>query len=73
MLKVFSPLIINSISTFSYYCCCYRQKSDGEPSNNGVGNLTSKMNQLKRQIQAERVVSIKVSLKFDRIQGSLVI
>jgi histone-lysine N-methyltransferase EZH2 len=39
----------------------YGQKSDGEPSNNGIGNLTYKMNQLKKQIQAERVVSIKVS------------
>ncbi|KAI9400113.1 hypothetical protein POPTR_002G195700v4 [Populus trichocarpa] len=66
MLKVFSPLIINSISTFSYYYCCYRQKSDGEPSNNGVGNLTSKMNQLKRQIQAERVVSIKDKVEKNR-------
>ncbi|KAJ6343758.1 hypothetical protein OIU76_005494 [Salix suchowensis] len=34
-------------------------KPDGEPSNNGIGNLTCKMNQLKKQIQAERVVSIK--------------
>uniref|UniRef100_A0A6N2LZH4 Uncharacterized protein n=1 Tax=Salix viminalis TaxID=40686 RepID=A0A6N2LZH4_SALVM len=36
------------------------RKLDGEPSNNGVGNLTSKMNQLKRQIQAERAVSVKL-------------
>ncbi|KAG5231670.1 Polycomb group protein [Salix suchowensis] len=37
-------------------------KPDGEPSNNGIGNLTCKMNQLKKQIQAERVVSIKETL-----------
>ncbi|XP_034911830.1 histone-lysine N-methyltransferase EZA1 isoform X2 [Populus alba] len=42
------------------------RKSDGEPSNNGVGNLTSKMNQLKRQIQAERVVSIKDKVEKNR-------
>lgn len=37
------------------------QKSHGEQSNDGLGNLTYKLNQLKKQIQAERVVSIKVS------------
>eukprot|EP00258_Populus_trichocarpa_P024505 XP_024440524.1 histone-lysine N-methyltransferase EZA1 isoform X1 [Populus trichocarpa] len=41
-------------------------KSDGEPSNNGIGNLTYKMNQLKKQIQAERVVSIKDKVERNR-------
>uniref|UniRef100_A0A6N2MAB0 Myb-like domain-containing protein n=1 Tax=Salix viminalis TaxID=40686 RepID=A0A6N2MAB0_SALVM len=42
------------------------RKLDGEPSNNGVGNLTSKMNQLKRQIQAERAVSVKDKVEKNR-------
>ncbi|KAL9347971.1 hypothetical protein Peur_059337 [Populus x canadensis] len=42
------------------------RKSDGEPSNNGIGNLTYKMNQLKKQIQAERVVSIKDKVERNR-------
>ncbi|KAJ6400959.1 hypothetical protein OIU84_016392 [Salix udensis] len=41
-------------------------KPDGEPSNNGIGNLTCKMNQLKKQIQAERVVSIKDKVERNR-------
>ncbi|KAG6749786.1 hypothetical protein POTOM_046855 [Populus tomentosa] len=41
-------------------------KSDGEPPNNGIGNLTYKMNQLKKQIQAERVVSIKDKVERNR-------
>ncbi|KAJ6972834.1 histone-lysine N-methyltransferase EZA1-like isoform X2 [Populus alba x Populus x berolinensis] len=44
----------------------YGQKSDGEPPNNGIGNLTYKMNQLKKQIQAERVVSIKDKVERNR-------
>ena len=36
------------------------QKSHGENSGGGVGNLTYKLNQLKKQIQAERSASIKV-------------
>ncbi|KAJ6390385.1 hypothetical protein OIU77_024575 [Salix suchowensis] len=42
------------------------RKLDGEPSNNGVGNLTSKMTQLKRQIQAERAVSVKDKVEKNR-------
>ncbi|XP_073260731.1 histone-lysine N-methyltransferase EZA1 isoform X2 [Populus alba] len=42
------------------------RKSDGEPPNNGIGNLTYKMNQLKKQIQAERVVSIKDKVERNR-------
>ncbi|KAF9669257.1 hypothetical protein SADUNF_Sadunf14G0089000 [Salix dunnii] len=41
-------------------------KPDGEPSNNGIGNLTCKMNQLKKQIHAERVVSIKDKVERNR-------
>lgn len=37
------------------------QKSYSEQSNDGLGNLTYKLNQLKKQVQAERVVSVKVS------------
>ncbi|XP_058008581.1 histone-lysine N-methyltransferase EZA1 isoform X1 [Hevea brasiliensis] len=35
------------------------RKSLGKQSNEGIGNLPYKMNQLKKQIQAERIVSIK--------------
>ncbi|CAK7348431.1 unnamed protein product [Dovyalis caffra] len=42
------------------------RKSHEEPSNNGIGNLTYKMNQLKKQIQAERVVSIKDKVERNR-------
>lgn len=40
--------------------CVDWQKSLGEQSSGGIGNLTQKLNQLKKQIQAERVASIKV-------------
>lgn len=41
---------------------CWRwQKFQGEPSDDVLGNLSSKLNQLKKQIQTERVNLIKVS------------
>lgn len=36
------------------------QNANGENSGGGVGNLTFKLNQLKKQIEAERTASIKV-------------
>ena len=39
------------------------QNQHGEPPDGVVGNLSAKINQLKKQIQAERVVSVKVSLQ----------
>ncbi|KAL5863040.1 hypothetical protein ACOSQ3_000554 [Xanthoceras sorbifolium] len=41
------------------------RKSHGE-SNDGLGNLSYKLNQLKKQIQAERVVSIKEKLETNK-------
>ncbi|TYH95970.1 hypothetical protein ES332_A12G144600v1 [Gossypium tomentosum] len=42
------------------------KKSLGECSSGGVGNLTHKLNQLKRQIQAERIASIKEKVEKNR-------
>ncbi|XP_057995391.1 histone-lysine N-methyltransferase EZA1 isoform X2 [Hevea brasiliensis] len=42
------------------------KKSHGEQSNEGIGNLPYKMNQLKKQIQAERIVSIKEKVERNR-------
>lgn len=39
------------------------QKLNGEKSMEGLGTLTQRMNQLKRQIQAERTIYIKASPK----------
>lgn len=47
-----------------YALCGLRgQKSHGEEPSDGVGNLEHKMHQLKKQIQAERMVSVKVSFR----------
>ncbi|XVE73442.1 hypothetical protein DITRI_Ditri11bG0118100 [Diplodiscus trichospermus] len=43
-----------------------RQKSHGGNSGVGVGNLTCRLNQLKRQIQAERTASIKEKVEKNR-------
>lgn len=42
------------------------KKSLEECSSGGVGNLTHKLNQLKRQIQAERIASIKEKVEKNR-------
>ncbi|KAK8654392.1 hypothetical protein V6N13_128361 [Hibiscus sabdariffa] len=42
------------------------RKSHGEHSGGDVGNLTQKLNQLKRQIQAERTASIKEKVEKNR-------
>ncbi|KAH9786783.1 Histone-lysine N-methyltransferase EZA1 [Citrus sinensis] len=41
-------------------------KSYSEQSNDGLGNLTYKLNQLKKQVQAERVVSVKDKIEKNR-------
>ncbi|KAL9318830.1 hypothetical protein ACSQ67_015347 [Phaseolus vulgaris] len=38
------------------------RKQLGEPANDALGTLSLKINQLKKQIQAERIVYIKVRL-----------
>ncbi|KAG5061853.1 hypothetical protein JHK85_003036 [Glycine max] len=38
------------------------RKQLGEPANDGIGSLSLELNQLKKQIQAERIVCIKVRL-----------
>ncbi|XP_022770813.1 histone-lysine N-methyltransferase EZA1-like isoform X2 [Durio zibethinus] len=43
-------------------------KSHGEDSGGGVGNLTFKLNQLKRQIQAERTALIKEKVEKNRLK-----
>ncbi|WRX08326.1 SET domain - like 2 [Theobroma cacao] len=42
------------------------RKSNGENSGGGIGNLTYKLNQLKKQIQAERNASIKEKVEKNR-------
>ncbi|XVF80679.1 hypothetical protein PTKIN_Ptkin15bG0093800 [Pterospermum kingtungense] len=42
------------------------KKSHGENSGGGIGNLTYKLNQLRRQIQAERTASIKEKVEKNR-------
>ncbi|XP_020538356.1 histone-lysine N-methyltransferase EZA1 isoform X3 [Jatropha curcas] len=42
------------------------RKFQGEQSNQGIGNLSYKLNQLKRKIQAERIVSIKEKVEKNR-------
>ncbi|KAH9786779.1 Histone-lysine N-methyltransferase EZA1 [Citrus sinensis] len=42
------------------------RKSYSEQSNDGLGNLTYKLNQLKKQVQAERVVSVKDKIEKNR-------
>uniref|UniRef100_A0A2C9WQP7 CXC domain-containing protein n=1 Tax=Manihot esculenta TaxID=3983 RepID=A0A2C9WQP7_MANES len=42
------------------------KKSHGKQSNEGIGNLPYKLNQLKKQIQAERIVSIKEKVEKNR-------
>ncbi|XVE77538.1 hypothetical protein DITRI_Ditri13aG0071200 [Diplodiscus trichospermus] len=42
------------------------KKSHGENSGGGIGNLTYKLNQLKKQIQAERTASIKEKVEKNR-------
>ncbi|XP_022728204.1 histone-lysine N-methyltransferase EZA1-like isoform X2 [Durio zibethinus] len=42
------------------------KKSHGENSGDGIGNLTHKLNQLKKQIQSERTASIKEKVERNR-------
>lgn len=44
------------------FCSVMSQKQLGEPANDALGALSLKINQLKKQIQAERIVYIKVRL-----------
>ncbi|KAH9786787.1 Histone-lysine N-methyltransferase EZA1 [Citrus sinensis] len=47
-------------------CGMITYKSYSEQSNDGLGNLTYKLNQLKKQVQAERVVSVKDKIEKNR-------